>query len=313
MPEKTRDTARNLERSGPERRRRLRHERTQGPRPVVTPPVSSRPWLWAPVGPTRWRRRSSTGPSTCSCTSSCARRSTSTRSAWSTSSTPTWPSWPAWSTATSTSPPSSCSSPPPWSSSSPAACCPLDDDVDLDDELALWEERDLLLSRLLECKTFKDAAVVLRRLHRDGARSYPRLAGLEERFVDLAPDLLAGVERRRPAPGLRQGAAPAPQPRGRPLPRGRHQGQRRRRHRGAGRRAAPRWVGPRSGRSPAPWWSASRSWCASWRILELFKAGLRRARPGAATFGDIHVVWIGDADDSATRAEVLESIDVYEG
>ena len=71
---------------------------------------------------------------------------------------------------------------------------PVDDDVDLDDELALWEERDLLLSRLLECKTFKDAAVVLRRLHRAGARTYPRLAGIEERFVSLAPDLLAGVD-----------------------------------------------------------------------------------------------------------------------
>ena len=34
------------------------------------------------------------------------------------------------------------------------------DDIDLDEELALWEERDLLLARLLECKTFKDAAVV---------------------------------------------------------------------------------------------------------------------------------------------------------
>ena len=33
-------------------------------------------------------------------------------------------------------------------------------DVDLDDELALWEERDLLLARLLECKTFKDVASV---------------------------------------------------------------------------------------------------------------------------------------------------------
>ena len=32
------------------------------------------------------------------------------------------------------------------------------DDIDLDDELALWEERDLLLARLLECKTFKDVA-----------------------------------------------------------------------------------------------------------------------------------------------------------
>ena len=34
-------------------------------------------------------------------------------------------------------------------------------DIELDDELALWEERDLLLARLLECKTFKDAAQVL--------------------------------------------------------------------------------------------------------------------------------------------------------
>src|SRR5205085_5790808 len=30
------------------------------------------------------------------------------------------------------------------------------DDPDLDDELGLWEERDLLLARLLECKTFKE-------------------------------------------------------------------------------------------------------------------------------------------------------------
>src|SRR5579864_4198706 len=35
------------------------------------------------------------------------------------------------------------------------------EDVDLDEELALWEERDLLLARLLECKTFKDAAQAL--------------------------------------------------------------------------------------------------------------------------------------------------------
>lgn len=33
------------------------------------------------------------------------------------------------------------------------------EDVDLDEELALWEERDLLLARLLECKTFKDGKV----------------------------------------------------------------------------------------------------------------------------------------------------------
>src|SRR5215210_3572402 len=38
------------------------------------------------------------------------------------------------------------------------------DDIDLDEELALWEERDLLLTRLLEAKTFKDAAAELQRL-----------------------------------------------------------------------------------------------------------------------------------------------------
>ena len=38
------------------------------------------------------------------------------------------------------------------------------DDVELEEELALWEERDLLLARLLECKTFKDAAGSMQRL-----------------------------------------------------------------------------------------------------------------------------------------------------
>ncbi len=67
------------------------------------------------------------------------------------------------------------------------------EDVDLDEELALWEERDLLLARLLECKTFKDAAGELTRLAGLASRSAPRVAGLEERFLSLAPDVLAGV------------------------------------------------------------------------------------------------------------------------
>lgn len=71
---------------------------------------------------------------------------------------------------------------------------PDDDAFDLDDELALFEERDLLLSRLVECKTFKDAAGVLRQLHDAGGRTYPRVAGVEERFLGLAPDLLEGID-----------------------------------------------------------------------------------------------------------------------
>jgi segregation and condensation protein A len=69
------------------------------------------------------------------------------------------------------------------------------DDIDLDDELALWEERDLLLARLLECKTFKDVAAVFSRLADEADRSFPRAAGPDERFEDLMPDLLDGVWR----------------------------------------------------------------------------------------------------------------------
>lgn len=67
------------------------------------------------------------------------------------------------------------------------------EDVDLDEELALWEERDLLLARLLECKTFKDVASVLSGLADGAALSYPRIAGLDERFQGLAPDPLEGL------------------------------------------------------------------------------------------------------------------------
>ena len=70
---------------------------------------------------------------------------------------------------------------------------PGDDDMDLDEELALWEERDLLLGRLLECKTFKDVAQVFRRLHDENARVYPRVMGVDERYVEIAPDLLEGM------------------------------------------------------------------------------------------------------------------------
>jgi segregation and condensation protein A len=71
------------------------------------------------------------------------------------------------------------------------------DDVDLDDELALWEERDLLLARLLECKTFKDVAGVFSRLADDADRSFARSAGPDERFDELMPDLLDGVTGKR--------------------------------------------------------------------------------------------------------------------
>jgi segregation and condensation protein A len=67
------------------------------------------------------------------------------------------------------------------------------EEIDLDEELALWEERDLLLARLLECKTFKDVAAVLGRLQDVAGQSFPRTAGPDEHLRSLQPDLLAGV------------------------------------------------------------------------------------------------------------------------
>lgn len=67
------------------------------------------------------------------------------------------------------------------------------EDGDLDEELALWEERDLLLARLLDCKTFKDVAGVMSSLIERADLSFPRMAGPEESFASLMPDLLEGV------------------------------------------------------------------------------------------------------------------------
>jgi segregation and condensation protein A len=69
-------------------------------------------------------------------------------------------------------------------------------DLDLDEDLLRFEERDLLLARLLECKTFKDAAGALSALMRRAERMMPRVAGPEEPFRSLVPDPL---ERVRPA------------------------------------------------------------------------------------------------------------------
>ena len=87
------------------------------------------------------------------------------------------------------------------------------DDTDLDEELQLYAERDTLLARLLECKTFKDAAAEFERLARLAGRSHPRVAGLEERFIDLAPDILAGVTPTDLAQALVKALTPKPAPR----------------------------------------------------------------------------------------------------
>ncbi len=70
---------------------------------------------------------------------------------------------------------------------------PDSESLDLDEELALWSERDLLLARLLECQTFKGVAQVLEQLAEVAGRGLPRTAGPDERYVDLVPDFLEGI------------------------------------------------------------------------------------------------------------------------
>jgi segregation and condensation protein A len=64
----------------------------------------------------------------------------------------------------------------------------------LDDDEPMWlDSRDVLLARMLEYKTFKDAAAMLRRLLDAGSLVVARTAGPEEPFASLAPDPLAAV------------------------------------------------------------------------------------------------------------------------
>ena len=81
---------------------------------------------------------------------------------------------------------------------------------DLEDELALWEERDLLLARLLECKTFKEAASQLREMSQQASLSWPRRAGLEDAFLSLTPDLLEGVTKEDLREACLRAMAPRP-------------------------------------------------------------------------------------------------------
>ncbi|MGK2930903.1 MAG: segregation and condensation protein A [Acidimicrobiales bacterium] len=90
---------------------------------------------------------------------------------------------------------------------------PDDGDIELDDELALWEERDLLLSRLVECKTFKDAAVAMASIANDAGRSFPRTAGVEDRFLGMLPDLLEHTTAEDLRSAFVRAVAPKPVPR----------------------------------------------------------------------------------------------------
>lgn len=185
---------------------------------------------------------------------------------------------------------------------------PDDSDVDLDDDLSLWEERDLLLARLVECKTFKDAASVLHALHRAAARSVPRAVGPDERFIGLTPDLLEGVSPEQLRAAFLRAIEPKPVPRIDLI------------HVAPIRTSVVDAVANLCAELPALGRVSFREMTASMTdrldvvvhflaILELFKQGLvDLCQPH--TFGDIEVIWQGG---DVNASEALELVDAYDG
>lgn len=185
---------------------------------------------------------------------------------------------------------------------------PEDPDVDLDDELALWEERDLLLARLLECKTFKDAARTLAALHNSAALSVARRVGPDERYVELTPDLLEGVTPADLQRAFMRATSPKPQPRIDLF------------HVAPIKVSVLDTVADLCREMPRTRRALFRDLTSQLvermdvivhflAILEMFKQGLVELRQ-PDTFGDIEVHWCGP---EAVTADDLELVDVYDG
>ena len=65
------------------------------------------------------------------------------------------------------------------------------------EDLALLEVRDLLFARLLQYRAFKHVAEMFAELEAAALRSYPRAVALEERFSELLPEVMIGVDAQR--------------------------------------------------------------------------------------------------------------------
>jgi segregation and condensation protein A len=70
-------------------------------------------------------------------------------------------------------------------------------DVHDEEDLALLEVRDLLFARLLQYRAYKHVAVMFAELEAAALRSYPRAVALEERYEDLLPEVMLGVDAER--------------------------------------------------------------------------------------------------------------------
>ncbi|MEZ0364988.1 segregation/condensation protein A [Mycobacterium sp. pUA109] len=84
--------------------------------------------------------------------------------------------------------------------------------VDDEEDLALLEVRDLLFARLLQYRAFKHVAQMFAELEAAALRSYPRAVALEERFADLLPEVMLGVDAERFAQIAATAFTPRPVP-----------------------------------------------------------------------------------------------------
>ena len=177
----------------------------------------------------------------------------------------------------------------------------------------LWEERDLLLSRLLECKTFKDVAAGARRARR---RRRPLCAprGRPRRALHEPAPRRAGRRRRPSAMRAAYLRAIAPKP----VPRVTLDHV----HRRSGS-SCPDAITEVADELPAhgpdhlphpvrrPGRARSRSWSASWPCSSCTSRARRRSTSRGDSFATIVVTWVGDGADLPI-ADLLAA-DAYDG
>jgi segregation and condensation protein A len=80
------------------------------------------------------------------------------------------------------------------------------------EDLALLEVRDLLFARLLQYRAYKHVAQMFAELEAAALRSYPRTASLEDRYAELLPEVMLGVDADRFAQIAAAAFTPRPVP-----------------------------------------------------------------------------------------------------
>ncbi len=180
------------------------------------------------------------------------------------------------------------------------------DDTEPDEEFIGWEERDVLLARLLELRTYAGAADAFVALFERASRSFPRLAGLNDGFVVSPPDLLAGVTPAQIAMAYLRGIEEKPVP------------VVRLHHVTVDAVTVAETVvvlaERLAGRGPVSFRDLTRGLETRIEVIVHFLALLELCKLGhvelgqGETFGDVEVVWTGGEGRVS-----LEGVDVYEG